>query len=150
MFLTGAQGYPPSVPNYIAGGKRPLSSMTPVVVERDGRLFVAAGASGGSRIITGVLQTLLQTLRAGRNVLDAVSLPRLHDQLLPVELALEVGFDAAAAQELVQLGHHVVHKQPPWYDAVVQAVRVDESGITAACDWRKLGHSDDRCLVAGY
>ncbi len=49
-------GYPPSVPNFIAPGKRPLSSMTPAIVERDGRLRLVLGGSGGSRIITGVIQ----------------------------------------------------------------------------------------------
>jgi gamma-glutamyltranspeptidase len=49
-------GYPPSVPNFIAPGKRPLSSMTPTIAERNGKLRLVLGGSGGSRIITGVIQ----------------------------------------------------------------------------------------------
>ena len=69
--------------NAIQPGKRPLSSMTPTIVLRDGKLFMVVGAPGGGRIITAVLQVILNVIDFGMNVQDAVDAPRFHHQWKP-------------------------------------------------------------------
>src|SRR5260370_701649 len=73
--------------NAIQPGKRPLSSMTPTIVLRDGKLFAVLGAPGGSRIPTAVLQVILNVLAFGMNVQDAVNAPRGHHQWHPDRLS---------------------------------------------------------------
>jgi gamma-glutamyltranspeptidase/glutathione hydrolase len=75
--------------NAIQPGKRPLSSMTPTIVVKDGKLFMTAGAPGGSRISTAVLQVILNVIDFGMNVQDAIDAPRVHHQWLPDKLSLE-------------------------------------------------------------
>ena len=77
--------------NAIQPGKRPLSSMTPTIVLKDGKLFMTAGAPGGSRISTAVLQVILNVIDFGMNVQDAVDAPRVHHQWQPDKLSLERG-----------------------------------------------------------
>ena len=81
--------FPPSVPNYIQPGKRPLSSMSPTICLKDGKPFLALGASGGSRILSAVIQVIVNVLEYGMNVMDAVVQPRFHDQLIPPLLQFE-------------------------------------------------------------
>lgn len=76
-------GIPPSLANRIKAGKRPLSSMSPTIVVRDGRPVLVAGGSGGPRIITSTLQTIINVIDWGDTVQDAVAAPRLHHQLIP-------------------------------------------------------------------
>ncbi len=69
--------------NAIAPGKRPLSSMSPTIVTKDGKIVMVVGTPGGSRIITAVLHTLINTIDYGMNVQEAVDAPRFHQQWLP-------------------------------------------------------------------
>jgi len=69
--------------NAIEPGKRPLSSMTPVIVMRDGQPWLATGTPGGARIITTVLQTLINTIDFKMNIAEALSMPRVHHQWMP-------------------------------------------------------------------
>src|SRR5678815_1587869 len=69
--------------NAIAPGKRPLSSMTPTILLKDGRLFMTVGAPGGSRISTAVMQVILNVVDFGMNIQDAIDAPRVHHQWLP-------------------------------------------------------------------
>ena len=69
--------------NAIAPGKRPLSSMSPTIVTKDGKPVMVVGTPGGSRIITAVLQTILNVIDYGMNVQEAVDAPRFHQQWLP-------------------------------------------------------------------
>src|SRR5271165_3928744 len=75
--------------NTIRPNKRPLSSMTPTILLRDGKLFMVVGAPGGSRIITSVLQVILNVTDFGMNAQDAVDFPRFHHQWKPDKLYLE-------------------------------------------------------------
>ncbi|MDN5864742.1 MAG: gamma-glutamyltransferase [Gammaproteobacteria bacterium] len=75
--------------NAIAPGKRPLSSMTPTIVLRDGKPFMLTGSPGGSTIITTVLQTIVNVIDRGMNVREAVDAPRIHQQWLPDVVYLE-------------------------------------------------------------
>lgn len=75
--------------NAIAPGKRPLSSMSPTIVLRDGKLFMVVGTPGGSRIITMVVHTLLNVIDYGMNIQEAVDAPRFHQQWMPDVTYLE-------------------------------------------------------------
>ncbi len=69
--------------NAIAPGKRPLSSMSPTIVTKDGKTVMVVGTPGGSRIITAVLQTMINAIDYGMNAQEAVDMPRIHQQWLP-------------------------------------------------------------------
>ncbi len=75
--------------NAIAPGKRPLSSMSPTIVTKDGKTFMVLGSPGGSRIITIVVQTLLNAIDHGMDIQMAVDAARVHHQWLPDEIAAE-------------------------------------------------------------
>ncbi|MCJ1251958.1 hypothetical protein MMC30_009196 [Trapelia coarctata] len=84
-------GFVPSPSNYIRPGKRPLSSMTPVIVEQggNGSLYYIVGAAGGSRIITSTLQNLWHVLDRNMSAPQAIAQPRFHDQLIPNVVSFE-------------------------------------------------------------
>ena len=90
-------GFVPSPSNYIRPRKRPLSSMTPVIVEHkaNGSLLYVVGAAGGSRIITATLQNLWHVLDRGMNASQAIAQPRFHDQLVPNVVSFEWADDDA-------------------------------------------------------
>ncbi len=113
--------------NSVQPGKRPLSSMSPTIVLRDGEPVLTVGAAGGPRIITQALLTTLRYLEFGDNLPDALGQPRFHHQWSPDKLYLENGFDQAAAKELERLGHRI-----EWTDTagVAQAIALDpETGL---------------------
>jgi gamma-glutamyltranspeptidase/glutathione hydrolase len=93
--------------NAIQPGKRPVSSMTPTIVLRDGKLFLMLGAPGGSRIINGVLQVLLNVVDFHMNVQDAVDWPRFHHQWMPDVLYVEQGISPDTMKILRGMGHKV-------------------------------------------
>ena len=94
--------------NAVGAQKRPLSSMTPTLVFKDGKPWLATGAPGGSRIITVVMQIILNTTVFGMNVADATAQPRIHHQWLPDELYLEPGISADTVRILKDMGQHPV------------------------------------------
>ena len=95
--------------NAIAPGRRPLSSMTPTLVLRgDGTPLLATGSPGGSRIITTVLQVLLNRLVHGLNLASAVAAPRIHSQLWPDQISIEEGLSPDTQRLLQQRGHRLV------------------------------------------
>jgi gamma-glutamyltranspeptidase/glutathione hydrolase len=77
--------------NTVAPGKRPLSSMSPTLVEKDGKIVMAIGAPGGPRITTSVLQVLYRVLDRGQSLLEAVESPRLHNQIIPRKVYIDAG-----------------------------------------------------------
>jgi len=91
--------------NSIQPGKRPLSSMTPTIGLRDGKLYFVVGSPGGPRIITTVLQVLVNLLDFGMNIQEAVDWPRFHHQWLPDRLYMEPGFSPDTAALLRARGH---------------------------------------------
>ena len=95
------------VANAIEPGKRPLSSMTPTMVFRDGRPFLVTGSPGGSRIITTVLQHILNVVTHGRNVASAAHAPRVHHQWFPDRLQHEPGISPDTLDKLRDLGHQL-------------------------------------------
>jgi len=90
------------VANAIAPGKRMLSSMTPTILAKGGKLALVTGSPGGSTIITSVLQSILSVVDYGANAEQAVSAPRLHHQWLPDQLDVEAGALTPAAEKTLQ------------------------------------------------
>ncbi len=135
--LTGGEANAP------AGGKRPLSSMAPTIVLKDGRPWIVTGSPGGSRIITTVLQVLLNVIDRKLALTEAVAAPRLHHQWLPDVVFVEPGFDPALVAGLQARGHHVVQSAVPWSSA--NSITVTDDGLLGAADNRTRG-----ALASGY
>lgn len=100
--------------NSIAPGKRPLSSMSPSLVTKDGKIFLVLGSPGGSRIITITLETALNIIDFGMAPQEAVNAPRIHHQWLPDEVYYEQrGVSADTLKILSGMGYKMV-EQTPW------------------------------------
>ncbi|EEQ07514.1 Gamma-glutamyltranspeptidase [Yersinia bercovieri ATCC 43970] len=100
--------------NAIAPGKRPLSSMSPTLVTKDGKTFMVLGSPGGSRIITITLQTALNVIDHGMAPQEAVDAPRIHHQWLPDEVYYEQrGVSVDTLNLLKNMGYKMV-EQNPW------------------------------------
>lgn len=130
--------------NAIQPGKRPLSSMTPTIIERDGKLFMTAGAPGGSRISTAVLQVILNVIDFGMNVQDAIDAPRFHHQWQPDRLSLERGISPDTVLILKSRGYDV--------DYAPGVVLAQVAAIVSDGGWLQ-GGSDGRSAMgkaAGY
>jgi gamma-glutamyltranspeptidase/glutathione hydrolase len=128
--------------NAPGGGKRPLSSMTPTLVFRNGKLDIVTGSPGGSRIITIVAQILLDHIDFHMNAAEAEAKPRIHDQWIPDVLQVEPGFPPAVLQQLTIMGHHI-QEYGPWGSA--QSIFRHGKGWEGASDPRQQDG-----LAAGY
>ena len=117
----------------IAPKKRPLSSMTPTIVLKNDKPWLVTGSPGGARIITTVLQSIVNTIDHGMNPAEAIVTPRVHHQWLPDELRVEDGISPDTIALLQQKGHKVALKAPM---GRVQIIQADESGF--------YGYSDPR------
>jgi gamma-glutamyltranspeptidase/glutathione hydrolase len=93
--------------NAIGPGKRPLSSMTPTIVVRDGKTFLVLGSPGSSKIITTVANVLMGVVEYRMNIQEAVDAPRFHNQWLPDVLNVERWFSPDTVEALEKMGHHV-------------------------------------------
>jgi gamma-glutamyltranspeptidase/glutathione hydrolase len=129
--------------NAIAPGKRPLSAMTPTMITRDGNFFMALGAPGGPRIITAVLQVILNVIDFGMNVQDAVDAPRFHHQWQPDTLRLERAISPDTAALLRDRGHTLDYS-PGVVLARVEAILKNGAWLEGASDPRAAGKA------AGY
>ncbi|KAF6828294.1 gamma-glutamyltranspeptidase [Colletotrichum plurivorum] len=110
---SNAFGYIPSEANYIRPGKRPLSSISPAIVENpDGSLYYVIGAAGGSRIITSTIQNIHNVLDRNLTVPQALAEPRIHDQLIPNVISVEYAYDNGTTSFLQSLGHNVTWVAP--------------------------------------
>ena len=127
--------------NAIQPGKRPLSSMTPTIVLRQGRLYLVAGSPGGPRIISTVLQVLLNVFDFGMNVQEAVDWPRFHHQWLPDKLYVERGFSPDTVRLLEARGHTVENARSI---GEVAAILAGSAWLEGAADSRSEGQA------AGY
>ena len=93
--------------NGIQPGKRPVSSMTPSIVSKDGKLLLVIGAPGGTRITTAVMQAMLNVVDFGMNIQDAIDAPRIHHQWMPDQIYAERGISPDTLAILRKLGHTV-------------------------------------------
>ena len=89
-------------------GKRPLSSMSPTIVLKDGKPVLVTGTPGGSRIISAVLQIVVDVLDYRMDIAAAVAAPRVHHQWMPDEVRVERGFPAETLAALRAKGHRVI------------------------------------------
>jgi gamma-glutamyltranspeptidase/glutathione hydrolase len=122
--------------NAIAPQKRPLSSMTPTIVLKDGRVLLATGSPGGSTIINTVLQVILNVIDFGMDIQQAVDSPRFHHQWLPDRIEWEpFEFSRDTQEALEKMGHVFNEKAGSWGDA---------ESIAVAPDGARLGASDPR------
>lgn len=96
--------------NAVQAGKRPLSSMTPTIVLKNNQPVLITGSPGGARIITTVLQTVVNAIDFNMNPAESASTPRFHHQWLPDELRIEKGFSPDTLRLLAQRGHNIALK----------------------------------------
>lgn len=123
-------------------GKRPLSSMTPTIALKDGKPVLATGSPGGSRIVSTVLQVIVNVLDYDMNIAAAVHAPRLHHQWLPDEIRAEQGFSDDIIAGLRARGHTVV---VPMGQTSANSIAITPDGLFGAPDPRTRGSS-----AAGY
>jgi gamma-glutamyltranspeptidase/glutathione hydrolase len=121
-------------PNAIAPGKRPLSSMAPTLVERDGKVVLVLGSPGGSRIITTVLETIMNIVDHGMAAQEAVDAPRLHHQSQPENVYFErSGLSPEVVTQLTEMGYKLV-EQRPW--GAVELIEIANHRLRGASDSR--------------
>lgn len=121
--------------NRIQKGKRPVSSMTPTILLKDKEVRLVVGGSGGPRITSATLQTILGVLAEGKDVDDAVDAPRVHHQWTPDVLRMEPQIPQVIADDLAKRGHTL---EPATFLGAVTAVEVKNGKATGAADPRKL------------
>ena len=122
--------------NALAPGKRPLSSMTPVVVRDAGAVVrLILGSPGGPRIVSSVIEVILRTEVYGQSLEAAVAAPRVHQQWSPSSTVFEPGWDPLLLQALTNRDHEIVVEAEPW--SSVQAIQVEIGG-------EPIGASDPR------
>ncbi|HLW84244.1 MAG TPA: gamma-glutamyltransferase [Candidatus Sulfotelmatobacter sp.] len=105
--VPNADGLIQGAANAIGPGKRPLSSMTPTIVVRDGKPFLVLGSPGSSKIITTVANVLMGVVDYRMNIQEAVNAPRFHNQWLPDVVNVEKWFSPDTVSALQKMGHHV-------------------------------------------
>ena len=129
----GLVGYEANLPG---PGKRPLSSMSPTIVLKDGKPVLVTGSPGGSRIISTVLQVIVNVLDYKMDVAAAVTTPRLHHQWLPDEVRVESGFPEKVLSELKAMDHVIVE---PMGQTSANSILVTANGPLGAPDPRTRG-----------
>jgi gamma-glutamyltranspeptidase / glutathione hydrolase len=129
----GLVGYEANLPG---PGKRPLSSMSPTIVLKDGKPVLVTGSPGGSRIISTVLQVIVNVLDYHMDVAAAVAAPRLHHQWLPDEVRIEHGFAEDTLAGLRAKGHRAIE---PMGQTSANSIAVTPNGLLGAPDPRTRG-----------
>jgi gamma-glutamyltranspeptidase/glutathione hydrolase len=132
--LTDAEGRIGTAPNLAQPGKRPLSSMCPVILVKDGAVFMVSGSPGGRTIPATVLNTVLNVVDFGMDAQAAVAAPRIHHQWLPDRIQVEADLPAATQTALRAMGHtlKVVSKQ-----GCAQVILVREGRVQGAADTKR-------------
>jgi gamma-glutamyltranspeptidase/glutathione hydrolase len=139
--LTTAEGLIGTPPNLAAPGRRMLSSMTPAILSKDGKLFMVTGSPGGRTIINTVVQTVLNVIDYGMNAQEAVDAPRLHHQWLPDRADYEqTGLSPDTVKLLREMGHTL---RPITAQGVAEVIVVDPR------DGTLQGGSDRRAADGG-
>ena len=144
--VPNADGLIQSSVNAIGPGKRPLSSMTPTIVVRDGKTFMVLGSPGSSKIITTVANVLIGVVDYGMNIQEAVNAPRFHNQWMPDVVNVEQWFSPDTVNALQHMGYNVeiglhygTDLVPYWSDAECIAVDAKTGERLGASDVRNGG-----------
>ena len=132
-----AYGLVQGEPNTVAPGRRPLSSMTPTIVLKDGLPWLATGSPGGSLIITTVLQTLLNAMVFDMNIATAVAAPRVHNQWMPDRTLVEPGISADTQRLLEEWGHNLTPTRRTIGRS--NSLMIDEGWMQGFADMRRPG-----------
>ncbi|PMG75904.1 gamma-glutamyltransferase [Shewanella sp. 10N.286.51.B7] len=122
--------------NSVQGNKRPLSSMSPTIVMKDGKPFLITGSPGGSRIITTTLQVIMNVIDHQLNVAEATAAPRIHHQWLPDYIGVETSLNDDTITLLESKGHKVKRSSAM---GSTQSILINEHGIYGASDPRRAG-----------
>ena len=125
--------------NLVAPGKRPLSSMTPTILDRDGRVFMVTGSPGGPRIISTTLLTILDVVDWGMDPQAAVAAPRYHHQWEPDRLRLEPEIPDDVVRALEVRGHVVERSSRHWSAAEVIVYDAERGVFLGGADPRTDG-----------
>jgi gamma-glutamyltranspeptidase/glutathione hydrolase len=139
--------------NAIAPGKTPLSSMTPTIITKDGKPVVVLGTPGGARIITAVLQVILNAVDYGMNIQEAVDAPRIHNQWLPEETKLEPYALSPDTRKILESMGHRFEEAPPANHVAAIMVGAPSLGGKPVAQNRFYGANDPRGgtgLALGY
>src|SRR3984957_17318508 len=139
--VPNADGLIQGAANAIGPGKRPLSSMTPTIVVRDGKPFLVLGSPGSSKIITTVANVLMGVVDYGMNIQESVNAPRFHNQWLPDVVNVEKWFSPDTISALQKMGHRVqigLREEGGGYWSDAECIEID--GRTGD----RLGASDGR------
>jgi gamma-glutamyltranspeptidase/glutathione hydrolase len=123
--------------NRIEPEKRMLSSMTPTIIEKDGQLWMVLGTPGGSRIITTVLQTILNVYEFEMTMQEAADAPRFHHQWLPDEITFEKGFSSEIIETLQQKGYHTTHREALILGSITAILVLEDGKLEAGADKRR-------------
>jgi len=129
--------------NAIAPGKRPLSSMSPTIVLKDGKPFLILGSPGGSRIITATLEAAINVIDYGLSPQEAVDAPRIHYQGQPDSIFVEHGALSPETRAELERQRYRIDEQSPW--CAVELIRVEDGRFEGASDYRRPAGS-----AAGY
>ncbi len=130
--------------NAIAPGKRPLSTMMPTIILKDGKPFLVLGAPGGPTIVTAVLQVIVNVIDFGMNVQDAIDFPRIHHQWKPDRLDVERGVSPDTIALLKHMGYQIEEAHPQVL-ANVGAILISDGWLQGGHDGRSSGSK-----AAGY
>ncbi|KOC63852.1 Gamma-glutamyltranspeptidase 1 [Habropoda laboriosa] len=131
-------GIPPSPNNYIAPGKRPLSSMVPsILIDSNNEVKMVVGASGGTKITTTVSQIMAKIIWMGQTVKEAVDAPRIHHQLFPAGMSYEYGVPKQVIDGLKKIGHKTARYRVR--GSVACVIFVKNETVHANADFRKGG-----------
>ena len=122
--------------NAIESGKRPLSSMTPTIVQKDDKPFIILGSPGGSTIITTVLQTILNVTVHNMGIQEAVSAPRIHSQWLPDVIMAEQYSIIKDVEESLKSKGHIIEPYKWTKIGEMNAILINENGYFGAADTR--------------
>jgi gamma-glutamyltranspeptidase/glutathione hydrolase len=119
--------------NAVAPGKRPLSSKTPTLVFKDGKPILVLGTPGGSRIITTVLEVIVNFIDHGMTLQEAIDAPRIHHQWLPDAIAAEpFALSADTVKTLTAMGYMIVPLEPWGSGNAVEAIGIAPADAAAA------------------
>ncbi|MXW73775.1 MAG: gamma-glutamyltransferase [Gammaproteobacteria bacterium] len=132
--IEGAEGFIASQANRVEEGKRPVSSQSPTIVMKDGKVFLVVGSPDGSRIITAVIQMIVNVIDFGMNIAEATNQRRIHHQWIPDILEVEPGFNLDTLALLESRGHTI---EQSFNMGSTQSIQVGTHYLFGASDPRR-------------